>query len=118
MKRFLFTTVCGLLFILGCTGLRQQIEERNTGLFALERNEYEANLRSQAGQPPLQPKREFRLDTANMSIPDSTRTFRSVWHTPPISQDLTGSCWSFAATSFFESEVFRLSARKVKISEM
>jgi len=31
---------------------------------------------------------------------------------------MTGTCWAFAATSFLESEVHRMTGRKVKLSEM
>ena len=48
--------------------------------------------------------------------PDGFAT--KLWHFPPTPQYLTGSCWSFAATSFLESEVKRMSGREVKLSEM
>lgn len=38
--------------------------------------------------------------------------------TPVISQGRTGTCWSFSSTSFFESEVIRLTGKQVDLSEM
>lgn len=38
--------------------------------------------------------------------------------TPVISQDKTGTCWSYATTSFLESEVIRLTGKTVDLSEM
>jgi bleomycin hydrolase len=38
--------------------------------------------------------------------------------TPVQSQGQTGTCWSFSATSFFESEIQRLTKKQVVLSEM
>ncbi|MDX1462680.1 MAG: C1 family peptidase [Marinirhabdus sp.] len=38
--------------------------------------------------------------------------------TPVISQGRTGTCWSFSSTSFLESEIIRLTGKKVDLSEM
>lgn len=38
--------------------------------------------------------------------------------TPVISQDKTGTCWSYATTSFLESEIIRMSGKKIDLSEM
>lgn len=39
-------------------------------------------------------------------------------HTPVISQGRTGTCWSFATTSFFESEIMRQGFPETNLSEM
>lgn len=38
--------------------------------------------------------------------------------TPVISQGRTGTCWSFSASSFIESEIMRLTGKTIDISEM
>ena len=38
--------------------------------------------------------------------------------TPVISQGNTGTCWSFSTSSFIESEIIRLTGKRVDISEM
>ncbi|RAV28682.1 C1 family peptidase [Sinomicrobium soli] len=38
--------------------------------------------------------------------------------TPVISQDITGTCWSFSTSSFLESEIIRISGKQIDISEM
>ncbi len=38
--------------------------------------------------------------------------------TPVISQDRTGTCWSYATTSFLESEIIRLTGKQIDLSEM
>lgn len=37
---------------------------------------------------------------------------------PVISQDKTGTCWSFSTSSFFEAEIYRITGKKIDISEM
>lgn len=37
---------------------------------------------------------------------------------PVISQGQTGTCWSFSSTSFLESEIFRISGKRIDLSEM
>ena len=37
---------------------------------------------------------------------------------PVISQDQTGSCWSFSTTSFLEAEIIRVTGKKTDLSEM
>lgn len=51
-------------------------------------------------------------------LPTSTRDFKQYWHNDPVSQGNTNTCWSFSATSYLESEVYRLTGQKVRISEM
>ena len=41
-----------------------------------------------------------------------------MFHFKPVAQFYTSTCWSFSATSFYESEIFRLYGKKVKLSEM
>lgn len=38
--------------------------------------------------------------------------------TPVISQGNTGTCWSFSSISFLESEIIRLTGKKIDLSEM
>lgn len=63
-------------------------------------------------------KKELRFDVSGIKTPDSLGAFTQVYHFPPVAQYRTGTCWSFSATSFIESEVFRQTGRKVKLSEM
>ena len=50
--------------------------------------------------------------------PASPEVFQQVFHFPPIRQDTTGTCWCFSATSFLESEIYRIHKKKIKLSEM
>ncbi len=60
----------------------------------------------------------FKADPANYNIPADKADFTQFWHNDPISQGNTNTCWCFASTSFVESEIFRLTGQKVKLSEM
>jgi bleomycin hydrolase len=51
-----------------------------------------------------------------MDIPKSKEEFKYYWHNDPVSQGNTGTCWSFSTTSFFESEVYRLTGKQVSFS--
>lgn len=64
-------------------------------------------------------KKLFKLDfSTHHNLPKSLNEFKYYWFNEPISQGLTGTCWSFSTTSFYESEVYRLHNKKVKLSEM
>jgi bleomycin hydrolase len=60
----------------------------------------------------------LRFEEGGVVRPASPAAFTQAWHFPPQAQYRTGTCWSFGTTSFYESEVARLSGRQVKLSEM
>jgi bleomycin hydrolase len=64
-------------------------------------------------------KKHLRLlmDFTNTNYPKSIDEFTKVWYNPPVSQGWTGMCWDFSTTSFFESEIYRLYNKKIKLSE-
>jgi bleomycin hydrolase len=61
--------------------------------------------------------RSLQSDLAGVN-PPSPAAFKTMFHFPPIAQYNTNTCWSFAATSYYESEIFRLTGKKIKLSEM
>ncbi|GAB4172517.1 MAG: C1 family peptidase [Calditrichia bacterium] len=63
-------------------------------------------------------KKKFVADLSNYDLPDTVSEFTQFWHNPPISQGNTGTCWSFATTSFFESEIKRIHNKEIKLSEI
>lgn len=62
--------------------------------------------------------KRFKIDFTDMDIPTSVDQFTKFWSQPPISQGNTSTCWCYSATSYFESEVYRLFKKEVKLSEM
>lgn len=63
-------------------------------------------------------ERRFKMDFSGLNLPTNIELYKSYWHNEPISQGNTGTCWCFSTTSFFESEIYRLTGQKVKLSEM
>ncbi|MBU1100181.1 MAG: peptidase C1 [Bacteroidetes bacterium] len=63
-------------------------------------------------------KKIFEIDLSNFKIPGSVDEFKSGWHNEPVSQGATNTCWSYSTTSFFESEIFRIHGKKIKLSSL
>jgi len=57
-------------------------------------------------------------DLSTTEKPASIEEFTQYFHNPPVRQDRTSTCWSFATTSFFESELKRLGRGEFKLSEL
>ncbi len=46
------------------------------------------------------------------------QSLKDIEANPVISQDQTGTCWSFSTTSFLEAEIIRLTGKHIDLSEM
>ena len=57
-------------------------------------------------------------DLSAFERPADPAEFTRLFHLPPVRQDKTATCWSFAATSLLESELRRQGKAEVKLSEM
>ncbi len=64
------------------------------------------------------PYKRFVMDQSGMILPDDISLYQSVWTHPTESQGSAGTCWAFSTTAFYESEVYRLTGKKVEISEI
>lgn len=63
--------------------------------------------------------KEFQLDLSGLTLPNKVEFYKNQqWRNPPASQGNTGICWCFSATSFFESEVYRIHHKEVRLSEI
>lgn len=94
---------------------------RDRGVFVEEANLYRARLESASGrgsQAAPRARKVLRPDLTGMDRPRSPDEFQRIAHQPPVCQGLTSHCWAFACTSFLESEVWRLSGRQVRLSEI
>ena len=63
-------------------------------------------------------RRVIRFDLSGITKPGSPAEFESPFHFPPVAQYYTSTCWSFGTTSFLESEIHRLTGRRIKLSEL
>ena len=80
-------------------------------------------LRSEKDNPKKKPRTRPRQKTCGPTWPEYIRLLspaacKPVFHFPPIAQYNTSTCWSFANTSFYETEIHRLSGKKIKLSEI
>ena len=112
-----------LLAILFFVSTNQNLlsQEKDKGVFVEPKPGYYQEIKKEieAFNKPEKPERKsFKLDFTGMDIPKSKEEFKYFWHTDPINQGQTGTCWSFSTTSFFESEVYRLTGKKVSLSPM
>jgi len=96
-------------------------DQKEKGAFVEEKDGYYKNeiLKSidEFNEPEKEKKKVFKLDFTGMDLPKSKDEFTSYWHNDPVSQGRTGTCWCFSTTSYFESEIFRLHQKKIKLSE-
>jgi bleomycin hydrolase len=110
----LAVTLPGFLFA-------QQPQQKDRALFVQPKNEFMDSMRTEAERfqkKQAKPERAFRLDFAGIPHPESVNEFTRYWHTPPVSQGFSGMCWCFSTISFFESEIYRLFKKEVKLSEL
>jgi bleomycin hydrolase len=59
-----------------------------------------------------------KIDLTEKDLPTNPAAYTQLWHHNPVSQGNTNTCWCYATTSFYESEVKRLTGKEVKLSEM
>jgi bleomycin hydrolase len=68
---------------------------------------------------PARIRRSFSADLSGLEVPNKLDLYKNrQWHNTPISQGNTGTCWCFSSTSFLESEAYRISKAKVRLSEI
>lgn len=120
MKKFLLFT--GLLLVGSI--LTAQSPARDRGIFKTYEPGYFQNSilkgieEFEAAKETPAPKKTFKADPSTFTIPTDKNAFRQYWHNDPVSQGNTNTCWCFSTNSFFESEIYRLTGQKVRISEM
>lgn len=98
----------------------KQIEDADKATAAKEDAETAQIRDAQKAKASEAKKKEtvLRFDMSHIAKPAGPAVFQQAFHFPPVAQYLTGTCWSFSTTSFYESEVYRLTGQKVKLSEI
>lgn len=75
----------------------------------------ESNQYNQRGKEEY---KSFKMNFDEKEIPQSLDEFTIVYSEDPISQGNTGTCWCFSTTSFYESEIYRISGESINLSEL
>jgi len=68
--------------------------------------------------PKKEAAKRMTLDYSGMDVPQSLKDFTIVTADKPVSQGITGTCWCFSTTSFYESEAARKGRPDLHLSEM
>jgi len=114
--------LCALVCLCAATAtVSAQTARKDTAVFTAPKNEFLETIRRESAPPAAKaekPRKELRMSFAGVHAPAAVADFTQQWHNPPVSQGLSGMCWCFSATSYFESEVKRLSGRELKLSEL
>ena len=101
--------------------MQGQVSRHDKAVFVTPKNEFMDSVRKEAAKiiaKPVSPRKQLQLDFTGIGRPVSIDDFKKCWHNKPVSQALSGMCWCFSATSFFESEIYRLTKREIKLSEL
>jgi bleomycin hydrolase len=115
MKKIYCLFLAGMLI----ASISSFAQEKNKAVFVEPKDGFFNEISKEADRFASKPKQDtknFKVDFAGMDLPKSLSEFTYAWHNEPVSQGLTGTCWSFSTTSYFETEVYRINNRKVKIS--
>ncbi len=96
-------------------------QDKNKGEFIDRFSPYYDQMLKEVNEfenPQKPQKKIFKLDFSGLNIPKGLSEFKYYWFNEPVSQGITGTCWSFCTTSFYESEIYRTQNKKIKLSEM
>ena len=118
-SRISFLTTLFIFFIV-IPGLSQEII-KDKAEFKKYQNEYWQKIKKSADEynkTEKKPRVVFKMDFSGYDLPTAVDQFTQQWYNPPISQGWTGTCWCFSTTSYLESEIYRVTNQKLKLSEM
>jgi bleomycin hydrolase len=116
MKKFLLLSA---FCVLAASVTSAQVLTTDKGSFKEKKASYYDEIEKEANSfkaKPAKEKKSFKVDFTGINVPKSNSEFKTYWHTDPISQGVTGTCWSFSTCSYFESEIYRLHKREIRLS--
>lgn len=117
-KIFLLTMIC--IVLLGNSAFTQ-IERRDTAIFIKSKNEFWDSIKTTLDKfykKETATRETLSVDFKVFNPPKLVDEFTTYWHNKPVSQAVSGMCWCFSTTSFFESEIYRQTKREIKLSEL
>src|ERR1035437_4219801 len=120
MKK-LIVTLSAVIAVLNCTDLFAQ-DRKDKAEFKLKSNDFYEQIQKgiEAFEAPkkLDKPLVLRMDFTGIDVPKSLSEFKTVFAQQPVSQGETGTCWCFSTTSFYESEIKRISKKDIQLSEL
>jgi bleomycin hydrolase len=101
--------------------LNAQTKHRDKAVFIESKNEFIDSVQKSlkefySKEKPV--KKSLRPDFTLFDAPKSVDDFKQRWHNAPVAQAISGMCWCFSTTSFLESEIYRQTKQKIKLSEL
>ena len=125
MKKFLFTLLCIFSFHLSLFIDNSQAQNRHDkATYKDYKPGYYQNtiMRGindvEEKKAPPKTQKYFKMDPTGIDVPTSPAQFTSVFRNAPISQGNTGTCWSFSTTSYYETEINRLTKQNISLSQL
>jgi bleomycin hydrolase len=121
MNYFLKTTSTIAIAGLFCINVSAQTDRKDKAQFKSRTNDFYEQIKKgneTFGEQKKNTPLAFRMDYSGMDVPKSATEFKTVFSQKPESQGETGTCWCFSTTSFYESEIKRLSNQDIALSEL
>jgi bleomycin hydrolase len=119
MKRcVLFVLI--ILFVFNLQ-LFSQVERHDKAVFIETKSEFYDSIKTSLDKfykKESPAKKRLLVDFSAFNPPKSPDEFTKYWHNKPVSQAISGMCWCFSTTSYLESEIYRLTKREIKLSEL
>ena len=115
LRYFLFIFLSTFFILQLCLA---QTPKKDKGKFVDGKNEFWKKIEYENKKYSEGQKDKFIMDFEGIDLPKSKDEFTTFWHNDPISQGNSGMCWCFSTTSFYESEIYRTTGRKIKLSEL
>jgi len=113
--------IFAILSIISFSFLNAQTKQNDKAVFVESKNDFYENMQKEINsfnKKENSPRKSFKVDVSKMDLPKSEKEFTQYFHFEPISQGMTGTCWCFSTTSYFESEIYRQTKRKINLSEL
>lgn len=120
MKNFVILFAVAILYLFSFNIFAQDVK-KDVGKFKTYENEFWQKIKKSAdeyNEKKKEPGEIFKMDFSGYDLPTAVDQFTQQWYNPPISQGWTGTCWCFSTTSYLESEIYRVTNQKLKLSEM
>ena len=113
--------ILSLFFLCFMSLQAQQQERRDKAQFVEPKNEFMDSVNTTLEKfykKDTPAKKSLRPDFTQFNPPKSVEEFTTSWHNKPISQAKSGMCWCFSTTSMLESEIYRQTKHRIKLSEL